>query len=109
MLLSLLAALAISGSGFTGASTPVLQAVAPTAPAKVKTKTAESDTICWTEEPVGSHIPHRYCAPRAYWEARQRADQNAINRFYHTTIGGGSVGGISATGGGGSGGGPSGR
>jgi hypothetical protein len=98
MLLSLVTALAISGSAFSGASTPIFQAAAPAAPAKAKT--AQSDTICWTEEPVGSHIPHRYCAPRAYWEARQRADQNAINRFYHTTIGGGSVGGLAAAGGG---------
>jgi hypothetical protein len=109
MLLSLVAALAIQGASVSGAPTPPPQAGAPASPAKTaaKTTTAQSDTVCWTESPVGSHIPHRYCAPRAYWEARQRADQNAMNPFYRTSIGAGSAGGLAATGGGG--GGPSGR
>jgi hypothetical protein len=114
MLLALVAALSISGDPLGTASGPVLQAATPASsgaavtPVKAKTaKAAESDTICWTEEPVGSHIPHHYCAPRAYWEARQRADQNAISPFYRTSTAAGSAGGLSASGAGG--GGPSGH
>ncbi|THD75100.1 MAG: hypothetical protein E7812_17680 [Phenylobacterium sp.] len=78
--------------GIIAPAAPTTPATA--APAAAKAKTAANDTICWTEEPVGSHIPHRYCAPRAYWEQRQRMDREALS---HQSSGGSSR----STGGGG--------
>ena len=87
-----------------GQFSPTDGIIAPAAPTTAAPgKTAANDTICWTEEPVGSHIPHRYCAPKAYWEQRQRMDREALS---HLSSGGASravpSGGMSASSGGGS-------
>ena len=71
---------------------PAKPAAAETA--KVQAADAKK-VICWTEEPVGSHIPHHYCAPVAYWELRQRMDREWLHPF---GIGGGNKSGRSGAG-----------
>ncbi|HEX3701026.1 MAG TPA: hypothetical protein VHV27_10170 [Phenylobacterium sp.] len=92
MLLALVASLALSGFAGPAGSSGAAPVTAPDSAAPQATKTAVADTICWVEAPVGSHIPHRYCASRAYWEQRQRTDQHALSPFYHSG-GGGAAGG----------------
>ena len=98
MLLAMLAAVSVAAPG-----TPAASAAAP-----AKAKSELADTICWVEAPVGSHVPHRYCAPRFYWEQRQRQDQQGLHPFGKGGGGGGGGGGLGQSGPGGSGGGPGG-
>jgi len=90
MFLAFIAAATIAAGGSV---TPASGAqTAPAAPAP-KAKDASTETVCWMEAPVGSHLPKRYCAPRSYLEGRTERDQEALSPFYHggPTGGGGAA------------------
>lgn len=78
-----------------------LQSTAPPAAHRPR-KDDPKEMVCIVERPVGSHIFHRYCATRAYWEHRQFLDQQALSPWgSHGTHGnGGSMGTSSGSGGG---------
>ena len=97
------ASVAAAGSATPAAATPAPTAAA-TAARAAKAKDPSSETVCWFEAPVGSHLPKRYCASRAYLENRTREDQQGISPFYRGGPGGGGGGGGLSAGPGGQGG-----
>jgi hypothetical protein len=99
MLIAMLAVLSLAAEAAAPAAGPG-PAPAPAA-APVKTQAALTDTICWVEKPVGSHVPHRYCAPKFYWEQRQRQDREGLHPFGKGGGGGPDSGGLGGGPGGG--------
>jgi hypothetical protein len=48
----------------------------------IKAKDPDKEIVCIEERPVGSHLYHKYCATRLYWELRTAQDQRALSSFY---------------------------
>lgn len=87
MFLAFVAAATLAAGSATPASTPQ---AAPAAQAP-KAKDPSSETVCWVEEPIGSHLPKRYCATRSSLDKRTDRDQADLSPFNHGAPGAGAL------------------
>ena len=87
-MISLLAALALAAADPPSAAgdTTVPPAAAATPAKKARDP---NERVCWTEMPVGSHLPKEFCATRAEREAMERDGREVLRRNDRSANGGG--------------------
>jgi hypothetical protein len=76
--LFLLAAVVLAAAEPSAAPSPDAAAPVSAVTVKAKPEKKKSDRVCWDEKPTGSHFPTHVCVSREEFEARQRADQDAV-------------------------------